>query len=323
MTKPIRKVLISAGGTGTAFALATRLRSTWPDGVFLVVADTNPEHLVTSTLLADRFYQTPAAAEVSFNEVLSNILREEGICTYVPLINEEIAKAAEMAAEFPDLDIWGTNLSGKLAIDKKFANSWLNSLSLPIPETYNAVDAQPNKNYFLKPINGFGSKEARKLSGAAICELATDGLKTLLIQEHCEQPEITVDSFFDSRTGFCRAIARERLEVKAGVCTKARVFEDSEFTGYAIKIGRALDQRGTICFQVMRSEAGFVITDLNLRPGAGTAISVACGVDVLSAAFACRWGESYTHFISDPLPKQGLYVTRQYTEFVMQENSGS
>jgi hypothetical protein len=67
----------------------------------------------------------------------------------------------------------------------------------------------------------------------------------------------------------------------------------------------------------MRGRDGWLVTDLNLRPGAGTAMSAAAGVDLLAAMAACRWAEPVEPYIASPLPEGGVHVTRQYAEYLM------
>jgi len=97
----------------------------------------------------------------------------------------------------------------------------------------------------------------------------------------------------------------------------ARLYDDPVLSGYALTIGRALGQRGTICFQAMRSAVGWAITDLNLRPGAGSSMSAAAGIDLLAAMIACRFGLPFAHWIERPLPAGGVHVTRQFTDVLM------
>ena len=78
--------------------------------------------------------------------------------------------------------------------------------------------------------------------------------------------------------GPVQAVCRERLEVKAGVCTKARVFTDPQIGDLAERLGAGLGLEGAFCFQVMRDAArGWVVTDVNARHGAGSRMSAAVG----------------------------------------------
>jgi hypothetical protein len=285
--------------------------------VRLITADINPAHLVTSSLLSDAFFQVPRADEDGFASAIVDIIRREKVDCYIPLLNAEIERAHEFASDIVGVDVWSSAVAASLCANKVRSAEWLTDIGVPVPRTYPAGTWSSAQNYFVKPIDGFGSRSAGVMTGEQLTAVAEIERPGLIVQDVCEPPEITIDSFFDADRGFGRAIMRERIETKAGVCTKARVFEDELLAEYARKIGEASGQRGTICFQAMRTQDGWAVTDLNFRPGAGTALTCAAGVDVLAAAFACRWGEDYKTFLAQPLPEQGLFVTRQYSEFVM------
>lgn len=311
-----RSVLIGGGGTGTAFAIATRLQALWHDRVRLIVTDIFDRDLVTTSLLADAFYQVPRADHPDFAQVLGQILENEEIDIYIPLLNAEI-RTAWTLPKLQSLDIWLAGPGPEL-LDKAAADPWLLAHEVRVPKQLSDLQGRPNdENWFVKPRDGLGSRGARTLSVAEIRALDEEVQAESIIQEICETPEITIDSFYDAETGFTRAYCRERLETKAGVCTKARVFFEPELAEFAAKIGAGLGQRGAICFQAMRSQEGWCVTDLNLRSGAGTALTVAAGYDVLAASYACRTGERYEYFVPQIDPDAEILVTRQYSEFVM------
>ena len=312
-----RRVLVCAAETGTAFAMVKCLRGHWGSHVHVVTADSNPHHLVTASLLSDRHLQVPELKDPAFAGALARILDAEAITDYIPLQDAEFAVAEELRPRHPSVAIWLSALYPRLAHDKLEAQNWLEGLGLPVPSRYEIGALPEQGELFAKPRRGFGSRGAMRQSVEVLRTMPRTALQDLILQEVCSGPEVTVDSFYDAATGAHRAVMRERLAVRSGVCTTARLFDDAYLSDCARRIGAALEQRGTICFQVMRSAAGWAITDLNLRPGAGTAMSVAAGIDLLRAAVACRWGEPYAVMIARPLPAGGVYVTRQYAEFVM------
>jgi carbamoylphosphate synthase large subunit len=312
-------VLLGAAGTGTSFAIASRIRSSWGNNITLLLTDIFDAHLVTTSLLGDKFFKVPHVTDPSFEGRLVDILLEENIKTYIPILNEEITLAAKLSQDyrFRHIDMWGP-VTHASCVDKDVADRWLRSIGVKTPKMI-AV-GQPidsDHTWLTKPRNGYGSRGTRVMTSRQIHELTQDELSNLIIQEKCEGPEITIDSFWDSPKNSGFAYCRERMEVKAGVCTKARLFYEPELAEVAKKIGVALNQQGTICFQAMRSEDEWVVTDLNLRPGAGTAMTCAAGYDVLSAAFACRSGADYSQFLRPIGVNEEIYVTRQYSEFVM------
>lgn len=312
-----KHILISAAGTGTAFTIASRLRAVWGDECKIVAMDTNPRHLVTSALLADRFIQSPPVRDESFLGFVEYIVGEESISTYIPILNDEFVVAQALKNRFASVDVWTSSIASELARDKKMASAWLRSQGLPVPKMFDRYDVELEKEYFVKPINGYGSQSARVMCGRDILGVQEQFWSEYIVQEKCSLPEITVDSFYDQKLDFSFAVVRERIETKAGVCTKGRVFMDEEVSALAKKLAGALGQHGLICFQMMKNGPSWLITDLNFRPGAGTAITIAAGYDLIAAAFACRWGEPYQSFLVGDLDAKGVYVTRQYAEFVM------
>lgn len=311
-------VLIGAGGTGTAFGIASRLRSSYGSDLKIIVTDIFDEHLVTTSVLADRFYKAPYANDPKFETFIVDILEAEKITTYIPILNEEIILAAKLRAaeEYKHIDFWSSSLHAACT-DKLFADNWLRTIGVRTPFRFGDQSQKTPNQFFVKPKTGSSSRGVKQLTAHQVIALSQTERDSFLIQEVCKGPEVTVDSFFDetTKTGF--AYCRERIEVKAGVCTKARLFYDPELEDFAFRIGIALSQRQTICFQVMRNGDGWVLTDLNLRTGAGTAMTCAAGFDVLSAAFVCRNGGDYSRYLRKLKLGEEYYVTRQYAEFVM------
>lgn len=313
----MRTVVLGAAGTGTSFAITSRLRATWGDGIRIVGLDIFDAKLVATSLLCDAFYMVPYANTDAYYHKLTEVISLEDATSYIPILNDEIFQAHKILSDnqFRAVDIWNSP-DFYCLIDKKKADDWLRGLGIRTPHQPKESDLirDSEKEWFIKPKDGFGSKGATVATGA---EIYGKGLfEEHMVQEVCDGPEITVDSFFDAGSQSGLAVCRERLEIKSGVCTKARVFFDGELSAIASKIGSALNQRGTICFQVMRYDGEWVLTDLNLRSGAGTALSCAAGHDVLSAAFACRSGEEFSCHLGDPDFGSSTYVARQYSEFV-------
>ena len=311
-------ILLGAAGTGTSFAIASRIRAVWGDEVRIVSMDINPPELVTTSVLSDAFIQAPFAGSPEYENCIRSILSSEDIDIFAPILNDEHLAAQRIVGDltFGNLDVWSSELYAKCT-DKGFADQFLRSIGVPPPNSIDFLQSEPDRVCFIKPRNGFGSKGARKISVDELGELSKSELEGLIVQEVCDGPEVTVDSFYDVRVDASFAYCRERIETKSGVCTKARVFFDPELAAIARKIGKGLKQRGTICFQAMKGQGGWVITDLNVRSGAGTAITCSAGFDVLAAAFACRTGQGYSRFVRQIDENEEFIVTRQYAEFVM------
>jgi carbamoylphosphate synthase large subunit len=277
---------------------------------------------VAAAALADEFEQVPAVADEAFPDHVAEALARHGADTYAPILDAEIVAAARLRDEGrlpPGLVTLAPSAEvAALCLDKLEMARWLEREGLPTPPT----DAAPTARWdpagvVVKPRTGFGS------AGVAVVDEEDDLARAVeraggdaIVQRRCEGPEVTVDAF-RGRDDRIRAVCRERVEVKAGVSTKARVFDDPEIEELARALAEGLDLRGASCFQLMRApgRGRWEVTDVNPRPGAGTRLSAALGVDVLAATLADAWGLDPSPFLP-PLAGDG-WVVRAYQELVV------
>jgi carbamoylphosphate synthase large subunit len=319
---PVKKtpnVLLGSAGTGTAFGAIVSLRRVWCHAVRIVAMDINPAHLVTATLLADAFEKVPPSSDPEFKTILLKILKAHQIDTYLPLLPQEIAIASRLKQEgtlddsvailAPSYD------ASNLCADKLKLGERLIHHGVPVPASSEAFAPFTAPKYFLKLKSGTGSHGAQQVTNAELPKRIAGNPWDWLVQEVCDGPEVTVDAFMDSATGFAHAVCRERIEVKSGVSKKCRLFADDKLLDFAIKIAGALSLDGSFCFQVMKSGKEWVVIDVNPRPGGATAMCVLTGNDFFAATFALKWGEEYRQFFKEIT--RDHHVTRQYSEFLM------
>jgi carbamoylphosphate synthase large subunit len=314
-------IWVSAAGSGPGFGLIRSIRDGWGDAVRVVSADINPPELVASAALADEAIRTPLVSDPNFVEFLLAQLVRTGADTYAPILDAEIALAAELRdnGRLPDgvVTTAPSSHTAHLCLDKFEMSRWLAEHDLPSPATWPLTEVSWKPGGLIaKPREGLGSVGFRRLETAAALTEAAEGpdADDLIAQEPCEGPEVTVDVFRPRRGGPISAVCRERIEVKAGVCTKARVFMDQALTDLAATLGEALPLGGAFCFQVMRSPGGeWAVTDVNPRHGAGSRMSAAVGVDVIGAGLADVWGEDPARFLGKL--DGDRHVVRQYAEY--------
>ena len=162
----------------------------------------------------------------------------------------------------------------------------------------------------LKPISGSASV-IRDFNPYEMANVK--GSKDYVIQEKCESPEITIDFVKNPKTGKHYYACRERLETKSGVCTKARFFNDEELEQLSLKLSDLLNL-DFYCYQVMKLNGEWVVTDVNPRLGAGTEMGSAVGLDFFSAMIAILIGEDERPYVMKLEKEQ--FVCRQYDNFV-------
>lgn len=307
-------ILITSAGSGTGFSYVAAAKKHFSSKINLITCDVNRIELVTSSLFSDQFIRVPYADDKSYSEVMEMILLTQSVDIVIPILNDEIMKLSRLCIDNDSLSKISTpqsSLSSKIACDKNYCNEWLHAIEVPVPEKYESIESLPEK-LFAKPKNGFGSRGSSVVNRSTLQYLDPD----YLYQEVLTGPEVTVDTFFDPANNFFHCTARERIEVKSGVCVKARVFDDPDLASIARNIASKIGITGGFCFQVMKSQNGWVVMDLNTRLGAGSAISSVIGRDYFSASIALMIGENYADYLSSEKIEDSIWVTRQYSEYL-------
>ena len=324
MSSEANKILVGSSGTGTAFGIISRLKSTYKNQIEIYTMDILPDHLCTASIFSKKHFQVPKLDDSNFENTFKKILIDNNISTFIPILNEEliIANSLRQKDNFKHIDFWTSDLYSKL-VNKEEAYNLLKISFVDVPKSIFSYSEFTNlKNdlpnfIFAKPKIGIGSKEAQIIN-LEKTNIDKDFFNNYLLQEICENPEITVDSFYDNNSDDLYIYCRERIEVKSGVSVKVKVFFDTDIYDIAKKIAINIGQIGAICFQVMKNkENKYVVTDLNLRTGAGTNMTCSAGFDILSSNYALRKSLPYKHLLPKITKDQEIYLTRQYVDFVM------
>ena len=312
-----RKILIGSAGTGSAFATIQAIRRNLDTNCFIISTDINPPHLVTSSLLADKHIQVNKSNNPNFENEILKIINEHNIDTYIPFIDLEVLIASKlyknnMLKENLCLQVKEPYIA-EICHNKLKAYYFLSSLGIKTPKILLEMTPDLPNSILKKPISGFGSKVEiiDKKDYEKIFEQAKDDF---IFQEICSPPEITVDVSYSKIFNHFIYICRERIEVKSGVCTKARIFFDNKLEAIALQLAENLNLH-SFCFQVMRLNDDWAVTDINPRLGAGTALSYAYGYDFFNAMLAILWDKNPNKFFSNS--KSERFVTRQYVEYLM------
>lgn len=316
------RILVGSAGTATAFGIVRSVKSLWDYQVFVLTCDINPEWLVAASKFADAFESISPAESESFIADLISLIRRYDIDTYVPVHDREI----EVASSLHDSDLLGnpfwliapSRAAAETCNDKLKTYETLSHQGLPAARTELPTTASWNPTGLCaKPRIGVGSVGVRTLeSESELAAIAASG-EDLVVQERCRAPEITLDVMRSRVSTSFRAVCRERIQTKAGVSTKSRIFEDEALADLAFQVSDALELRGAFCFQVMRAADSdeWLITDVNPRTGGGTRMCAAVGLNFPGANLADAWGQPFDHLL--PRLDASRVVVRQFKEYVM------
>lgn len=286
METSVFRILVTSAGTSTAIGLIKALAHRHEFEIF--TTDINPiyllplaafrvkAHTVVPLATDKKRYLAAMARTIEVNRIdfVYPIHDEEIRVISAALLAGNLRVAAPMfALEMLDL------CTDKLSLGNICA---LNNINSPKTSSLDSFRANPVYPVFVKPRRGVGSRGARSLGTPA--ELAScDGEADLVFQDLCEGPEVTVDVLKTS-IGVI-AIARERLEVKAGVSTKGRVWYSQELAEIGSKIADAFKLEGLFCFQAMKQSGEWSVTDINPRTGGATAMTAAAGINLYEEYF--------------------------------------
>lgn len=313
----MKRILLTAGGTASAYYFGKMIRQHFDGQVHLTVADVNDPHLIAASRLADDYIKLPFVTEQNYKDaVLGEIDRLE-IDVIVPLIDMDLANFPQDDYRLAELNCFST--APKLRVsemlsDKAKLDKTARELGIPVPKLLSQDLVEPNRFYFVKPRIGFGSRGTSKLLGAEILQGHFD--PSLLIQELCEGPEVTVEVFCDGTT--VDTLCRERIEVKAGVCTKARVYRDEVLNRHIRVIAENFNLPAASCFQFMKnSEGSWCLFDANLRIGAGSALSAAVGWNLPLASLQLWLGKGCDANRYLSFEDGERYVVRVFDEVVL------
>jgi len=246
-----------------------------------------------------------------------NLFDDLRINVFLPLIDEEIFMFPKDDPELIGRGIISSGVPSKSVETLKSKAKWtkhLDSKGILVPMIFTDVNLPRETFFYIKPVMGFGSRGSFKATyDKAFSYLGND---SYIVQELCKEPEITVEVY--NENSVVKSLCRERLEVKAGVCTKARIWHDPELDELAVKICSVMELPLAFCFQVMKNISGqFVVTDLNPRLGAGTSMSSRYGWQLASALLSYLAGKKEDRSKYFHLQVESKFVTRVYQDILM------
>lgn len=309
-----RNVLITGAGTANAVVVARALRRAFGSRVRLMMADTDPKR--AGCFLGDEYVWLPPALDASFSQVAEDLCGRHRIDLVIPTIDDEFEAWSILRATLLDQ---GTRvvISGPEAIAtcrwKDRTIQFLRDLRIPCPMTWRSSEvadpAQLPYPVFVKPRCGRGSRQAQVVRNQDEYAAAVRGLD-MIVQPHLEGKELTIDTLCDFDGKFLGAVARERVEIKAGQAYRSVTIHAPELLGHAETIASELKLVGPANMQCMLTDSGPQFFEVNPRFGAGTALSIEAGLDGPAILMELLDG----HRPPRPRPRANVWMLRHWEE---------
>lgn len=314
MVKKRIRLLLLTCGTNACYHVAKRLKECFGGRVYIIGADINHRWMIPTHPYLDQFYQCPLSSEEVYYQFILNICKQEDVNYLLPSydVDQQMFYEGNADLKLCGVESLGITKEAKAIYNsKEKTNRFLEKIGLPVPRFYSKENIKDNEFYFCKPCHGVGSIGIKKMKGE---ELRNDKTDDLIIEEVCTGPEITLECF--NYGGKLYSVARERLDTKSGVCTKARIYQDKNLQTIAQLFVDSIRLPYIFNLQFMTNCEGCkVITDVNLRTAGGMSLSFAAGWDEVKALGKIMLGEENVT-ASLKAPQKDIYVVRAYTDII-------
>lgn len=244
---------------------------------------------------ADKAYILPAGKDKRFLDVVQNIIREEQVDVFIPLVDEEILKSYKLKKNFPNLIILLPEYNfAKIALDKWILIKKLEKYNILCPKTYlvNEDCIKLKYPFIVKPRVGRGSRNVMeiKTKNQLNAYKILSGLHEdkILIQEKIKGKEFTV-SVVVNGNGDILAIVPKEVIYKRGITMVGITRANKDIEGLCMKIQKKLKANGPFNVQLILKKDGIPVTfEINPRFSTTIALTMAAGINEIDILITCH-----------------------------------
>lgn len=303
--------LLLSGLGGSLFPyLHNKLKKTY--NLFYVDSDKSLKGLYPDY----QFYPAPLVTDPLYIDFIKKIIEQNAIDVYIPLIDEEIAIAHTIKSQTPALKLLSPDISFcNMAIRKDLLMQELDKHQISSIPTWTGdkFKWQDDKQYFVKPISGRGSRGIRKintpeeLKAYYILEKYTP--QEILIQECINGQEYTVGVMINPLNDIIYISSRKIL-AKKGITIKAVTENNALIENSVYKICQHLKPRGPVNIQLYINEKNEIkVFEINPRFSTTTIMSYEDGIDEIGL-WLKYFDKKYTEEVIKP--KENLILHRRW-----------
>ncbi len=274
-----RIFITGAGGAGTITAIK-QLKKNIDN--YIVAGDMNS--YAYGFKEAHKSYILPAASSEEYMEAIGEIIINEKIDYYIPLVDEEIFKAYEIADKYAGLKLLLPNKSfSEMTLDKYRLYQKLseNGILSPLTKLESNIEAVQYP-VFVKPRTGRGSRNVSLINDKKQLEafklLSGVSGDDLLLQEYLTGDEYTVSVVVNSSNSVY-AIVPKKVIVKKGITLLAETSCVLEIEEVCLKIVEKFNPCGPFNVQLMFADGKPSIFEINPRYSTTLSLTLESGVD--------------------------------------------
>lgn len=315
MKKCINVVLVTSVGTATSIGVIKNIRKYRPEWK-IIGTDINEYGYTAGSILVDEYFKVPYAENSDFCKVISEIVANREVDFIWPINDSEIRKIdGRNICDF----ILASSEVIRLVSDKLECTNRMVEIGVKTPRVVEAMN-ECFREYVIRKKASVGSKGIRFVDSVDRPTLSEDEFA----QERIVGEEYTVDVLSDRNGKPVYVIPRKRIEVKAGVSTKAQIVNHKDMINSVLVILSAIVLPGFSNIQFIRSNEGVdYFIEVNPRIGGFTSASLLAAPDMFP---------SFLEIIENGKPSVdklnnnvnwGIVVTRYYEEVIYDERRRS
>ncbi|WP_458700352.1 ATP-grasp domain-containing protein [Sulfurospirillum sp. 1307] len=274
----MKKLLISGLGGSLFPYLIEKLNKQYE----MIFIDSNPN--VLRLYPNERIYIVPNATEPTFEQVVIKIIKKHLIDFYIPLIDEEILKAINIAQKTNIKVLAPSKQFVKLSLNKYKLMQTLMDLNISHIPTFFANNFSDQIKYplFLKPNIGRGSRGIRKIENH-------DQFNAYFIFEPYKKNEVLVQPYIDG-TEYTVSVTVNNLNqlisivpklvyLKTGITRYAKSIKHKKIEKLCKNLVGTLKPCGSFNVQLKEYNGVLYIFEINPRYSTTTVLSVESGIN--------------------------------------------
>jgi carbamoyl-phosphate synthase large subunit len=313
----MKKKLLISGLGGSLFPYLNEKLSNLYD-IFYV--DSDP--FLTKLYPNYKFYHAPKVFSYEYEDFIKNLISNNSIQYYIPLIDEELLFAKEKIEKFNNVRVIApSKMFIELCLDKYSLMQELNKLNISSINSYTGNNFKWNGGpIFVKPITGRGSRGIRiintlsELNAYYILEKYEP--ENVLIQDLILGTEYTVGVTINNLNQIL-SISVKKIIKKKGITQIAVITENKKISNTILEIVEKLKPCGPINIQLYLTENEEIkIFEINPRFSTTTIMSYEGGVDEISL-FIDHYNIEYINSFLQP--KSGIVLHRRWESVFYEE----
>lgn len=232
----------------------------------------------------------PVEDEKKYINALHDVCLKNSIDLIIPTIDPEIYILSKYKNKFTEDNI--TLLVSdrsvlEICYDKLKMNKFLGDSGFSVPKTYNNLEdfkIDLGKKIltfpvFVKPVYGSGSVDSRVVVNYE--QLVAFFKPKMIIQEYLNGEEFGVDTFVDSNGKPIRIVVKRKLSMRSGETDKAITVEHECIQNTVKVLAEKLKPFGPLDTDIIETNRGVYVIDLNPRFGGGYPATHMAGVNFI------------------------------------------